>query len=104
MAGFDERRVWFEMGQVELQYHFMTVMKLITRASQMQSSLLLNTVGSLFVKPGQKTLIEELSEELVAIEDFFGAKTEPKEGIQEPKEDAFDKLFKQFTELGRRGK
>jgi len=52
------------MGIAELNYHFLTVMVITRRTQQLQAATLMGTVGSFFVKEGEKTIIETLQEDI----------------------------------------
>lgn len=101
--GFDSDRVYKEMGQAEFTYHFLTGMKLITRSRILQSSVMISSLGSLFVKPDQKTIIEELNDELAEIDGLIGREEQAAEESKEPA-DPFDKLMRQFQEQSRKMK
>lgn len=52
--------------------YFLIAIKLTVRARQMSASTFLSSIGSLFVKRGEKTVIEHLANELIAIDHLLG--------------------------------
>ena len=97
--GFEEKRVFVEMGQAEFMYHFYTCLKLLARERQLQSSMLISSVGTFFLKKGQKTILEELNEDMLALDEIFGiTKTEEKDKKVRA-HNAFNKLLAGLTKL-----
>lgn len=75
MCGFDEERV-YNMAFPLFQCYFLTALKVFTRTRQMHSSNLISTVGSLFVKKGEKTIIESMMEQIATLSVLIGDSTE----------------------------
>ena len=72
--GFKPDHVYYRMGMAEFNLHFITAMKVIKRAQQMQSATFMGSIGSFFVKKGQKTIIETLGEEIKMFDLMVGGK------------------------------
>ena len=73
--GFEPHKVYYEMGIAEFNYHFVTAIKLLRRAQQIQASTLIGTIGTFFVKSGEKTIIEMLQEDIEELAEIFVEKT-----------------------------
>ncbi|MFH0814306.1 MAG: hypothetical protein V2A69_15935 [Pseudomonadota bacterium] len=83
------------MGQAELMFHFLTAMKLLTRARQMQGSLLISSIGSFLVEKGQKTILEELNEDMLELDRLLGVSEEEK---KQSHSTVFDSLISQMSQ------
>ncbi len=70
--GFEPQKVEEEMGSPELQLRFMDCLKLIRRQQQMQATTLIGFVGSFLAKEGQKTIIEEINNDIAKLSSMTG--------------------------------
>ena len=60
------------MGQAELMWWFLNAFSVISRSRQMQAGTLISSVGTFFLKEGQKSIIEEIGDEVAKIQKLFG--------------------------------
>lgn len=77
--GYDSRKVENEMGGPELQLRFMDCLKLLRRQQQMQAMTMIGTVGSFLAKNKQKTILEEINDDIAHIDALTGHRAVEKE-------------------------
>lgn len=70
--GYEPRYIEEEIGLAELEIRFLDALKLMCRQRQMQATTLLSAVGSLLVKKGQKTFVEEMTSSIEYINRLLG--------------------------------
>jgi len=77
--GYESHNVEQTWGIAEFEVRFMDCLKLMRRQQQLQASTLLNTVGSLFVKKGEKTFFENIDSDIESINIMLGESGIPKQ-------------------------
>lgn len=98
-VGFDADYVERGMGIAELEYRFFRAMKLLAQTQKASSSVLMGSIGSFFVKKGERTIIEHLNDQLCEIDSLFQMESEEM-GEFKKTESLINKLTSSFASLG----
>jgi len=70
--GYESQKVAQEMAGPELQLRFLDCLKLLRRQQQMQATTLIGSVGAFLVKKKDKTILEEINDEIASINALSG--------------------------------
>jgi hypothetical protein len=100
--GFTADEVYEQMGVAEFFYHYKTASILLKRQQQTSAATLIGTVGSFFVKNNEKTIIEQLQEDIDVIRgvtagNIEAEKEEAKKKVVEKGKNALNNILSGMT-------